>query len=182
MSAIYLAVMDGILVGPVTLQEVPGIGYQMPENGIEFDEELAAPAAGYVWALVGGAAVQLADHRGTVYRTDTGEEQEHTELGELPEGLTVKPRPSGFYVWLGDDWALDESAQLQASLLAERGWRNARIMGTDYLVMPDYPLGDGQRAELYAYRQALRDWPAGGDFPNQDARPVPPSWVSLLEQ
>lgn len=182
MAAIYLINPVGALVGPITLPVVPGIGCQMPDDAIELGGELVAPAEGFVWALVEGEVVQLEDHRGTVYRTDTGEEQEHTELGELPGGLTVKPRPGGFYVWLGDDWALDESAQLQAALLAERGWRNVRIMGTDYLVMPDYPLSDIQRTELYAYRQALRDWPAVGHFPNQDARPVPPSWVSLLDQ
>lgn len=182
MTAIYLIGPAGVLVGPITLPVVPGIGYQMPDDAIDLDTELVAPAEGFVWALVEGEPMLLADRRGTVYSTATGEAQQFDALGELPGGLTVKPWPGGFYVWLGDDWAHDESAQLQAALLAERGWRNAQILGTDYLVTPDYPLSDGQRTELYAYRQALRDWPAAGNFPNQDARPVPPSWVSLLDQ
>ena len=42
-------------------------------------------------------------------------------------------------------------------LRQEREWR---IRATDYLAMPDYPLTDEQRAEVMAYRQALRDLPA----------------------
>lgn len=38
--------------------------------------------------------------------------------------------------------------------------RDRRLAATDYLLMPDYPLSDEQRAVVQAYRQALRDLPA----------------------
>jgi len=49
----------------------------------------------------------------------------------------------------------------------ERRWRNAELHNTDVLVLlPDHPDKDN----LTAYRQALRDWPSTGDFP--DTRPT----------
>ena len=41
-----------------------------------------------------------------------------------------------------------------------RSARDAKLTATDYLVAPDYPLADEQRAVVTAYRQALRDLPA----------------------
>lgn len=38
--------------------------------------------------------------------------------------------------------------------------RDRRLAATDYLLMPDYPISDDQRAVVQAYRQALRDLPA----------------------
>lgn len=38
--------------------------------------------------------------------------------------------------------------------------RDRRLAATDYLLMPDYPISDEQRAVVQAYRQALRDLPA----------------------
>lgn len=74
-------------------------------------------------AVVAGHAVQrsqdgtawemVADHRGTVYSTTTGAAHQHSELGELPEGLTTEPRPSEDHSWSGTAWAFD--ADLQAS-------------------------------------------------------------------
>lgn len=62
----------------------------------------------------------------------------------------------------------------------ERVWRDRQIAATDYLAMPDYPLTDAQRGELYAYRQALRDWPSADSFPTADNRPQPPAWLSAI--
>jgi hypothetical protein len=178
---IYVFDPLGILSGPFELSafpEVPGFGQYLPGNTIELENPLAQPEAGHVWALVEGKPQQLADYRGMVYHTDTGAEDEHVELGDLPEGLTAKPRPGQFYVWAGGDWVLDEAAQIAAAQAGERAWRNAQIASTDYLVMPDYPLSADQRAELYAYRQALRNWPEAGQFPDQKDRPVAPSWIA----
>ena len=67
----------------------------------------------------------VADHRGTVYSTATGAEQQHTELGELPEGLTIEPRPSADHLWTGDAWVLNAALQtanrqtLQTSLCTQ---------------------------------------------------------------
>jgi hypothetical protein len=178
---IYLFDPLGILSGPFELSafpEVPGFGQYLPGNTVQLENPLAQPEAGHVWALVDGKPQQLADYRGMVYHTDTGAEDEHVELGDLPEGLTAKPRPGQFYVWAGGDWVLDEAAQIAAAQAGERAWRNAQIASTDYLVMPDYPLSADQRAELYAYRQALRNWPEAGQFPDQKDRPVAPSWIA----
>lgn len=62
----------------------------------------------------------------------------------------------------------------------ERVWRDGEIAHTDYLAMPDYPLTDAQRTELYAYRQALRDWPSADSFPTADNRPQPPTWLAAI--
>lgn len=180
MSVIYLRATAGDLIGPVLLVEVPGIGCQMPDNAIELEQELRPPPEGFAWALVDDAPALLADHRGMVFSTQSGEPRQHTALGELPEGLTALEWPGRFYVWSGDSWVLDEAAQLDAILLIERTWRNGAIASTDYLVMPDYPISAEQRTELYAYRQALRDWPSLDQFPDPQARPLPPIWV--LEQ
>lgn len=78
-----------------------------------------------MWACRDGQAVELADHRGIYYRTDTGERVEHAELGELPEGLTSKERPSQFHVWQGDDWVLDEDAERLARVPQSIAMRQA---------------------------------------------------------
>ena len=38
--------------------------------------------------------------------------------------------------------------------------RDNRLGATDYLIMPDYPITEEKRAQVEAYRQALRDLPA----------------------
>lgn len=65
----------------------------------------------------GGAWQLVEDHRGTVYSTTTGEAQQHSELGELPAGLTSESRPSADHLWTGTTWALDAALQA-ANLLA----------------------------------------------------------------
>lgn len=177
---VYLFDSAGALVGPVELDVIPGGGVQLPSNAVDLGVELEAPAAGFTWALVDGEPVQLADHRGTVYRTDTGTAQHHSELGQLPVGLTAESWPGRFYIWVGDCWMLDEAAQLEAAQTNERAWRNAQISATDYLAMPDYPINEDQRAELYAYRQALRNWPEAGQFPEKQNRPRPAAWIIEL--
>lgn len=46
-----------------------------------------------------------------------------------------------------------------------RSERDQRLAATDYLLMPDYPISDDQRAVVQAYRQALRDLPAQSGAP-----------------
>ena len=46
-----------------------------------------------------------------------------------------------------------------------RAERDRRLAATDYLLMPDYPISDDQRAVVQAYRQALRDLPAQSGAP-----------------
>lgn len=183
MKVIYMAdPANGILAGPVVLPVVPGIGVQVPDNAVELTQELAEPSEGFVWALVEGEAALLADHRGTVYSTATGEDRPFDKLGELPEGLTALPWPGRFHVWGGNAWVLDQAAQMEAAQAVERTWRNSQIGATDFLAMPDYPLTDDQRSGLYVYRQALRDWPDVTQFPDPSGRPQPPAWIAQLPQ
>lgn len=109
---IYIADNMGVLIGPVELPVIPGIGVQVPSNAIQLSAKLPETVAGKVWALVGGQPQQLADHRGQVYSTNTGKPLQHAGLGELPEGLTLEPRPSPDHLWNGSSWAFD--ADLQA--------------------------------------------------------------------
>ena len=50
-----------------------------------------------------------------------------------------------------------------------RAERDMKIAETDYLAMPDYPLSDGERVQVFAYRQALRDVPTQEGFPREVA-------------
>ncbi len=53
--------------------------------------------------------------------------------------------------------------------------RDGKIAATDYLAMPDYPLSDGDRVKVFAYRQALRDVPTQEGFPREVVWPEVPS-------
>ena len=67
--------------------------------------------------------------------------------------------------------------ELAARVRAER---DKRIIATDYLVMPDYPLDADKLEEIKAYRQALRDLPQQPGFPwNGPDDPVCPWPVEL---
>lgn len=46
-----------------------------------------------------------------------------------------------------------------------RSTRDAKLSETDYLVVPDYPISEGNLAEVKAYRQALRDVTEQTGFP-----------------
>lgn len=104
---IYVIDNVGALIGPVNLPVVPGIGVQLPSNAIRLDDLLPAPAPGCIWTLIEGEPQQWADHRGTVYRTDNGDPQQHTLLGELPDDVTTIPRPSPGYRWQNGAWVKD---------------------------------------------------------------------------
>ncbi|WP_313279814.1 hypothetical protein [Stutzerimonas balearica] len=104
---IYIVEALGILSGPIDLPVIPGIGVQLPSNAVELDGLLPEPAAGQVWVMDSGIPQQLTDHRGTVYRTDTGEAVEWGELGALPDGLTTQPRPTADHSWVANSWQID---------------------------------------------------------------------------
>ncbi|MCX2515789.1 tail fiber assembly protein [Pseudomonas aeruginosa] len=55
--------------------------------------------------------------------------------------------------------------------------RNADLAACDYAVMPDYPIEEAQRAELAAYRQALRDIPDQGSNPDAVEWPQKPAFL-----
>lgn len=103
----YLIDPTGALFGPVELPGVPGLGLQLPSNAIQLAIALAAPAPGHVWALFNGEPQQLEDHRGTVYRKDTGAEVQYEQLGVLPPELTAIPKPSAAHYWQNGEWVKD---------------------------------------------------------------------------
>ncbi len=56
----------------------------------------------------------IENHKGeTVYNTETGEEIEITELGELPENVTTEPRPSQYHTFTKGKWTLSVTAKKQ---------------------------------------------------------------------
>ena len=60
----------------------------------------------------------------------------------------------------------EKPAPTEAELFQQlRAERDRRLAATDYLLMPDYPISDDQRAVVQAYRQALRDLPAQSGAP-----------------
>lgn len=67
----------------------------------------------------------------------------------------------------------------------ERRWRDNELALTDPLVVRHRDelevgtttLTEEQYLSLQAYRRALRDWPEQTSFPEQNSRPVEPSWL-----
>lgn len=75
---------------------------------------------------------------------------------------------------------VDEAEERETLLIQVRQRRNALLAATDYLLMPDYPITAEQRAQVEAYRQALRNiteqgdltaivWPSPWDMPSANA-------------
>ena len=59
-----------------------------------------------------------------------------------------------------------------------RAKRDALLSETDFLMMPDYPLGEEDSVALKAYRQRLRDVPTQGGFPTEITWPDFPATLS----
>lgn len=104
----------GVLFGPITLPEIPGLGSPLPSNCIETEELLPKADDGKVWAVVDAVPVQLIDRRGTVYSVTTGAEEQWLGLGEVPAEYTLIPFPGIYHVWSGTEWVLDAVAAAQA--------------------------------------------------------------------
>ncbi|BAO62917.1 phage tail assembly chaperone [Pseudomonas protegens] len=70
---------------------------------------------------------------------------------------------------------------------AERAWRDAEIVRVTWVrdrhrdeveLAIETTITAQQYAELLSYIRALRDWPAGAEFPAVDHRPLPPDWIA----
>lgn len=150
MTVIYLTDPAGVLTGPVTLPVVPGMGVQLPGNAIELADELATPEAGYVLTLIDGEVVVVADYRGPVFMTATGDQEEWSALGQLPDGYTIEPKPGPFHVWLDGGWQLDQAA-LTASKTAEvQALRDERLRMAALRIAPlqdAHDLGESTETE-----------------------------------
>lgn len=73
----------------------------------------------------------------------------------------------------------------------ERTWRDAQLSAVmwlrerhrDQLEIAGTPtLTDEQFGKLLVYIQALRDWPQSPEFPDNQHRPVAPSWITKQTQ
>lgn len=112
--AIYLIDEFSLLVGPIECPEVPGMGKPVPGNAVELPEELPPPDQKHLWAWIDKSPKQMPDRRGTVYHMKTGAPFEWRGPREIPEIYTDKPWPGRFFVWVDDEWQLDEQAQFQS--------------------------------------------------------------------
>ena len=63
------------------------------------------------------------------------------------------------------DGMTDEQViEFKAQRMRER--RDARLRASDRYLLPDFPITDGQREEVKAYRKALRELPGQEGFPD----------------
>lgn len=106
---------------------------------------------------------------------------------DFDEAKTVDLQPSGglsdeaylrrtleFYGFLvGDELLTDED---RAEAARER--RDQLLADTDYLLMPDYPLGAAELEAVKTYRQALRDVPEQAGFPASIEWPEKPEVIA----
>lgn len=120
MTTYYLIDAHGVLNGPIELPTIPGLGIQLPSNAVGLKQELAAPPAGKCWVLADGKAALVADHRGQVYSTETGEPVQHVAPGPLPGSLTAQPRPSPDHVWQAGQWQVDGSLEAKNAAAARQ--------------------------------------------------------------
>lgn len=108
-----------------------------------------------------------------------------------PEGNPEvwEQKPDGYFT--PEEWDVAHpdpapSPPTEAELFQQlRAERDRRLTATDYLLMPDYPISDDQRAVVQAYRQALRDLPAQSGAPwdgGGEATPWPEIPSVLQEQ
>lgn len=70
------------------------------------------------------------------------------------------------------DWKI----QLEKEVLSldVRSERNRLLSDTDHLIQSDYPISDEKKQEIKVYRQALRDIPQQGGFPENIVWPDKP--------
>lgn len=105
----------------------------------------------------------------------------------VPVGLSVATG------WLFDDERFSPPPQVDVSpdaqIEAERQWRMVELTATDWLVTrhrdeldvgAQPTLSNKQFSKLQAWRQALRNWPASSDSPDNPSRPAPPKWLARL--
>lgn len=166
--------------------------------------ESTVPRTNYLFGTEGTGTYQvLADHRkDKLYTTTNGQEYtigaDHEldghavsfdGVGDLPSWLTAQERPDSFHDWDGTDWVPDEIAIEKNKKVIERSWRDQEINRISWLrdrhrdeleLDLGATLTEDQYNELQDYIQMLRDWPMNQEFPNQEARPDRPSWLSNL--
>ncbi|WJV64389.1 tail fiber assembly protein [Pectobacteriaceae bacterium CE70] len=133
-------------------------GVGIPANS--YADEPTPPEAGQALRRTadGSAWEQVPDYRGqTVYRTQTGQAQTVTDLGNLPDDVTLLTPVTAFDVWSGSAWVTDTNVQhaaavtvAQQELATRRRTANDRINELTYAV--DLALATDEE------KTALTDW------------------------
>ncbi|WP_434524872.1 tail fiber assembly protein [Photorhabdus asymbiotica] len=98
------------------------------------------------------------DHRGKIaYSTQTGEQQEVIELGELPEILTFEQPVTDFDKWDGENWVTDIEAQ-QASQIKQAEQQRATFHqhASDAITVLQYAVETEMASD--AEKALLLDW------------------------
>ena len=94
------------------------------------------PKQGFVIVRTENSWEYQVDHRGTYYSTETGEQVEHTELGDLPQNLTKIAPLDVPCKWNGSEWVKDEAKiadnfiKQQTHLIANIDEHAAKIYST----------------------------------------------------
>ena len=186
MAYYYVNELTRELIGPVELPVYPGMGVVVPGNAIELPEVLPAADSGHVWVWRDERAQQLVDLRNrTVYRKDNGNPQYWTQLGSLPNELTVKARPDAYCFWKGDDWALDVESE-RAGLVAQAELdRDDRVREAVIRVAPlqyAYELGEASNEQLTALQAWKRYTVKLAQIESQADYPLKIDWPSAPEK
>jgi hypothetical protein len=166
----------GILYGPITICEVPGLGFPLPSNAIEVEDLLVAADAGKVWVNVDGVPTQVIDQRGTVYSVTTGAPKEWRTLEELPSEYTRVPCPGVHYAWNGTVWLLDASLAAQAQRDQLMGVANQATIGmADAFIAGLLSDADAKTFKAYAaYKLALSKVDQQAGYPTTIDWPTSP--------
>lgn len=106
----------------------------------------------------------------TIYRRDTGAIQRTGSFPDVANALANVGEGEGWVagVWDGaTHYVRDEKPvpRLLAAIDTSRPLRDQMLAASDWTQLPDAPLSEAQRAEWREYRQALRDLPETGVWP-----------------
>ncbi len=109
--------------------------YLLPAGCVDISPPESRPRFAARWLPEKTEWQYLPDHRGkTAYRTDNGQPETVTQIGELPAGLTLIAPPSGQHTWDGKQWVLDatRAAELKAAQQDEM-WERIKAKRYDNL-------------------------------------------------
>lgn len=100
--------------------------------------------------------VQVTEHQGPVYSTETGEEVARSWRGELPEHLTNEPRPSIHHHWKAGVWELDQLAAATYEREQASAAARAYLAQTDWYVIRQQETGKSIPVDVLERRQSAR--------------------------
>ncbi|EOI6870039.1 tail fiber assembly protein [Yersinia enterocolitica] len=133
---------------------------------------------GYVPVFMDNGWVLVEDHRAKKgYCTKSGTELLITELGTLPNDVTLQAPSTVFDCWNGSEWVRDED---KTAAIA-RYYRDTFLSATDAMMISDFSINDNpltadKLTELIATRAAYRQWPTLDNWPLIEL-PELPQWL-----